>query len=94
MKIEPVGSLALIEKSENKNYITESGIEVFQNQLSIGEIIEVSKDIEESYPVGSQIIYNAGVGIPQTYNGKQCLWIDCRAPEKGGHVIGKVTDNG
>ncbi len=86
MKLKPIGSKLLIEPKEKENFKTEGGIEIVQNELSEGTIIEVSEGFESLYKVGDTILYNADAGKPQPYNGKQCQWIDGRAISGGGDV--------
>lgn len=92
MKIKPVGSKILVLPLETKNHVTESGIEIFQNQLSIGEVIEVSDEYEDVYKVGGKVLYSSDAGRPQPYNGKDVLWMDARSPDKGGDIHAKIIE--
>lgn len=91
MKIKPVGSKILVLPLETKNFVTTSGIEIVQHQTDEAKVIEVSDEYEEFYSKGDTVIFAKEAGYPQLYNGKNCLWIDARAIENGGHIWGKIT---
>jgi len=92
MKIKPFGSRLLIKPVDSKNYVTDSGIEVINNQVKVGEIVEVSEDYSASYKRGDKILYSSSAGLLQNYNKEECLWIDARPLNLGGDCWGKIID--
>ena len=86
MKLIPMGSVMIVSKQEEKNYVTEGNIEIFQNKLDLGIVVEVSNEYADIYKVGEKVWFNHGAGFNKFYNGQQCLIIDARSPDKSGDV--------
>lgn len=91
MKIKPTGSKMLIKELEIKNYVTGGNIEVVQNDLCLGEIVEVSDEYFDVFKKGEKVLYQSGAGIRQFYNNESCLWIDCRPVNNAGDIIAKIV---
>jgi len=86
MRYIPLGSKMLILPQETKNFTTGTDIEIIQNDLREGKVVEVSDEYESIFPIDSIVVYSANAGDNHFYNKKQCLIIDCRSVDRGGHV--------
>lgn len=93
MRFIPIGSKMLIEPQETKNFITDSKIEVFQNDLRQGKVVEVSDEYKDLYPIGTVIVYSANAGTAPPFNLK-LLIIDCRSVSAGGDIWFKLVADG
>ncbi len=86
MRLQPLGSKLLIAPREKTNHRTEAGIEIVQNELAEGVIIEVSDEFKAFFNPGDVVLYSMGAGNGEYYKGQSCMWIDGRSPDKGGDV--------
>jgi hypothetical protein len=86
MRLKPFGSKLLVLPQERKNFITEGKIELIENELSEGLVIEVSDVFSDVIKEGDIVCYSAEAGKPQPYNGKSCIWIDARSINEGGDL--------
>lgn len=86
MTLQPLGSKILISPREKTNHKTEAGIEIIQNELAEGTIIEVSEEYKQFFAIGDVILYSMSAGNGEYYNGKSCMWIDGRSVDRGGDV--------
>jgi co-chaperonin GroES (HSP10) len=94
MRIIPLGNRILVIQMKKENYITETKIELVDNSLSCGEVIEFSSTFEGVYKKGDIILYSKDAGTVQTYNGKTHIWLNGQG-HYGGDVwaiIGNVKD--
>ena len=82
-KFEPMGKKMLVCPVSDENYKTTSGIELVNLELQKVEVIEVSKEYENTYKAGDVLMISAGGGVGQMYNDKNCLWIDARSSPEG-----------
>lgn len=85
MRYIPVGSKMLIKAKKINNFKTEGNIEIIQNDLSTGEVVEVSDEYKDLYPIGTVVVYSASAGIAPPFNPK-LLIIDCRSISMGGDL--------
>lgn len=92
MKFKPLGSKLLILPLEPGNYKTEGNIEIIQNTVAIGEVIEVSEEYEGIIKVGDIVLYSDGAGITEPFCGKGWQWIDARTVAKGGDCWAIILD--
>jgi hypothetical protein len=76
----------LILPQEIKNFTTGTDIEIIQNDLRQGKVVEVSDEYKDIYPIDTLVVYSANAGLNHFYNGKQCLIIDCRGVSSGGDL--------
>ncbi len=90
-KIKPCGSKLLILPISKENYVTKGNIELVENELSEGKVIEVGTDVQGLYSEGDIVIYPQDAGLSQVYNGESYLWLNGQAPNIGGDVWGIVT---
>lgn len=93
MRLEPLGSKILIEPREKTNHKTEAGIEIVQNELAEGEVIEVSEEYKQFFAPGDVILYSMSAGNGEYYKGKSCMWIDGRSVSSGGDVWAIIHDD-
>jgi hypothetical protein len=83
-KFEPQGrKMLVLPISESENYKTETGLELVQDHIARGMVLEVSKEYEGVYEKGNVVAFSKGAGVSQTYNSQQCLWIDAKAAPDG-----------
>lgn len=94
MKIKPFGSWLLVQPLESKNFITENKIEIVETGLAHATVVEVSDEFSEVLKPGDVVVHTKDAGKPQYYNGKPCLWIDARSPDKGGDCWFLIVDEG
>lgn len=92
MRIKPLGSKLLIIPQIRKNHKTEAGIEITNEDLSEGVVVEVSDDFKDTISIDDVVIYAANAGQGEYYNGRQCVWIDARSPDKGGDTWAKQIE--
>lgn len=90
MRLIPVGSKLLITKQERKAAVTDNNIEIIQNDLKEGVVVEVSEEFKDLYSIGDIVLYSSGAGQGEYYNGQNCVWIDGRGIKDGGDVWSKV----
>jgi len=83
MKIEPLGNRILVLPVKKENYITETNIELVDNGLEVGEVVEFSPLFKGVYKKGDIILFPKNSGLSQTYNGKLHLFLDGRGYSDG-----------
>ncbi len=83
-KFEPQGRKLLVSLlQETENHKTDKGIEIIQDHISKGVVVEVSNEYGNIYHPGDVIAFSKNAGVSQVYNSKQCLWIDAKAAPDG-----------
>lgn len=92
MKIKPVGSKLIILQKEKTNFKTEGGLEVVENELREGVVVEVSDEFGKLYKKGDIVLFPDGSGISEFYNGQYCRWIDGRSVATGGEIWGIIPE--
>lgn len=94
MKIKPLGNRILVLPVKKENYITETKIELVDNTLVTGEVVEFSPMFKDVYKKGDIVLYPKDAGISQTYNGKTHIWINGLGATDGDvwAIIGNVND--
>ena len=70
MSFKPVGFKILVLPTERKNTVTESNIELVNNALAEGEVVEVSDHLSNVYKKGDTVYFPPNAGIEYPYNGK------------------------
>lgn len=78
MKIQPQGRKLLVLPIQSKEEKVGSIVipdSVATADLSEGEVIEVSPELEEKYPIGTKILYPSSAGLGQIYNGVPHKWL-------------------
>ena len=75
MKINPVGNKILV-KHLASNHHESKGLVIVESDLSEGEVVEVSKDLEDIYKVGDKILYPRHNGIALQYHNESCVWLN------------------
>lgn len=88
-----MGSKLLLEPQKRKEQKTKSGIDVTNNELNEGIVVEVSDEFKEIYSVGDTVLYSSGAGQGEYYQGKPCVWIDGRPVAEGGDTWAVIIEN-
>ncbi len=91
MTIQPQGLKILVKKIEKPNYITEGKIEIVNNDLGYGEVVEFSKEFTDIYEKGTIVKFPSGAGMTEYYNGETCLWLNGEGAPTG-DIWAIVTD--
>ena len=90
-KITPLGAnILVLPKEDESNYKTESGIEIVNNTLEQGTVVEVSEEFKHIYKVGETVIFSKGSGVGQMYNTKSHIWLNGN-PHPIGDIKAKIT---
>ena len=75
-KITPVGQKLIVFPLPQETITTENNIVVMENELDRGEVVEVSDELKDLYPIGSIVTYPSGEGLTLPhYKKKTCLWL-------------------
>lgn len=79
MKLIPNGRRLLVLPIEAQDETRDSGVIVPAGiataNLSKGEVVEVSKDLDHKFEVGDIVLYATNAGQSQLYNGKYHVWL-------------------
>lgn len=75
-KLEPQGSKILVLPLNTEHKESEGGLVLVDNELTEGEIVELSKELSEIYKKGDIILYPKNAGTSQVYNHKPHLWLN------------------
>ena len=71
--IKPVGYKLLVLPLEEKNYVTKGNIELVDNQLMCGKVIEVGEETKDIYSIGDVVIFPKNSGEYSDFPLDQCL---------------------
>lgn len=74
--IKPVGHKILVLPLEEKNHVTKGNIELVDNQLMCGKVVEVGEETKAIYSIGDTVIFPKHSGVTQYYNGEHHLWLN------------------
>lgn len=80
INIRPVGKKLIVLPGEIVEEKLPSGIIIPESaaKLRRGEVVAVSDEIKNIFPVGSQIYFHENKGAGQVINGIGYLWLDSR----------------
>lgn len=94
MTIRPQGALILCSPLKKEKFITDSDLELVDNELAWGEVVEFSPLFEGVYKKGDIILYPKDSGISQSYNKKPHLFLNGKGHPEGmvWAIIGNVND--
>ena len=70
MTFKPVGYRILVLQTERKNAETEGGLELVNNTLAEGTVVEVSELLKGLYKVGDTVYFPPTAGVEYPYKGK------------------------
>lgn len=83
IKLQPVGQKILVLPIQQKNYVTETNIEIVEKDLAKGEVVEVSEEYADLYKKGDIVVYSRHAGVSQQYNGKSCICLNAKGAPEG-----------
>lgn len=92
-RIIPQGSKLIVLPLPKENFVTDSHIEVVDNNLTTGKVVEVSKEYEYIYQRGDIVIFSEKAGIGVMYNGSPHLYLNGKAHPDGDIWAVQTTDN-
>lgn len=91
--IQPTGQKVLVLQLEKKEEKIDSIIvpETANADLREGIVAEVGEAVKHLYKVNDTVIYPAGAGVGQFYQGKPHLWLDGGDDKTLSNIWGIVT---
>lgn len=90
MTIHPCGNRILVMPMSKETYVTEKNIELVDNELEWGEVVEFAPMFDDIYKKGDIVMYPKGAGISQAYNKKPHTWLNGNGATSG-DIWGMVT---
>lgn len=94
MTILPQGNRILVLPMKKENHVTSTNLELVDNGLEQGEVVEFAPMFNEVYKKGDIILYPKDSGLSQQYNKKLHLFMDGRGYGDGSvfAIIGNVNE--
>jgi len=93
MSIIPQGSKLIVLPLPKENFVTEGNLEIIDNNLITGKVVEVSKEWEGVYQRGDIVIFSEKAGTGLMYQGKPHLYLNGKSHSDNGDIWAIETND-